>query len=114
MCLGFQLVLQVEGARIIRQSQVLHGVETEIDFDPSSATYSGLDQPLRVARYHSLRVDPTSLSELPKSIRITASDPIRDTPLSFEDLDPQALWLAIPPRIFSYLLRKIDCREHPK
>ena len=60
VCLGFQLVLQLEGARIIRQSQVLHGVETEIDFDPFSETYSGLDQALRVARYHSLRVDPAS------------------------------------------------------
>ena len=100
VCLGFQLVLQLEGARIIRQSQVLHGVETEIDFDPFSETYSGLDQALRVARYHSLRVDPASLSELPKSIRITASCPIRDTPLSFEDLD-RAIWLAIPPDLFT-------------
>ena len=100
VCLGFQLILQVEGARITRQSQVLHGVETEIEFDPSSATYSGLDQPLRVARYHSLRVDPTSLSELPESVRITARDPIRDTPLSFEDVDRKLFGLQYHPESF--------------
>ena len=100
VCLGFQLILQVEGARITRQSQVLHGVETEIEFDPSSATYSGLDQPLRVARYHSLRVDPASLSELPESVRITARDPIRDTPLSFEDVDRKLFGLQYHPESF--------------
>ena len=100
ICLGFQLILQVEGARITRQAQVLHGVETEIEFDPSSATYSGLDQPLRVARYHSLRVDPTSLRELPESVRITACDPIRDTPLSFEDVDRKLFGLQYHPESF--------------
>ena len=78
----------------------MHEVETEIDFDPFSETYSGLDQALRVARYHSLRVDPASLSELPKSIRITASDPIRDTPLSFEDLDRKLFGLQYHPESF--------------
>ena len=100
VCLGFQLILQVEGARISRQSQVLHGVETEIEFDPSSATYSGLDQTLRVARYHSLRVDPASLCELPESIRITGRDPIRDTPLSFEDVDRKLFGLQYHPESF--------------
>ena len=100
VCLGFQLILQVEGARITRQSQVLHGVETEIEFDPSSATYSGLDQTLRVARYHSLRVDPTSLSKLPESIRMTGRDPIRDTPLSFEDVDRKLFGLQYHPESF--------------
>ena len=100
VCLGFQLILQVEGARITRQSQVLHGVETEIEFDPSSATYSGLDQTLRVARYHSLRVDPASLRQLPESIRITARDPIRDTPLSFEDVDRKLFGLQYHPESF--------------
>ena len=100
VCLGFQLILQVEGARITRQSQVLHGVETEIEFDPSSATYSGLPSSLRVARYHSLRVDPASLDCLPGSIRITARDPIRDAPLSFEDPKRKLFGLQYHPESF--------------
>ena len=100
VCLGFQLILQVEGARMTRQSQVLHGVETEIEFDPSSATYSGLSSTLRVARYHSLRIDPASLEDLPESIRITARDPIRDTPLSFEDTKRRVFGLQYHPESF--------------
>jgi len=100
ICLGFQLILQVEGARITRQSQVLHGVETEIEFDPFSATYSGLPPSLRVARYHSLRVDPASLKSLPGSISITGRDPIRDAPLSFEDLERKLFGLQYHPESF--------------
>ena len=100
ICLGFQLILQVEGARIIRQSQVLHGVETEIEFNPSSATYSGLPPSLRVARYHSLRVDPASLDGLPDSISITGRDPIRNAPLSFEDTKRKLFGLQYHPESF--------------
>ena len=100
ICLGFQLMLQVEGASISRQSQVLHGVETEIEFDPSSQTYSGLPPSLRVARYHSLRIDPASLANLPDTIRITGRDPIRDAPLSFEDVKRKLFGLQYHPESF--------------
>jgi anthranilate synthase component II len=100
ICLGFQLILQVEGARITRQAQVLHGVETEIEFDESSRTYAGLPPSLRVARYHSLRVDPATLSNLPDSINITARDPIRDAPLSFEDTKRKIFGLQYHPESF--------------
>ena len=100
VCLGFQLILQVEGASITRQSQVLHGVETEIEFDPSSQTYSGLPPSLRVARYHSLRVDPASLANLPNTISITGRDPIRDAPLSFEDGKRKLFGLQYHPESF--------------
>ena len=100
ICLGFQLILQVEGASITRQSQVLHGVETEIEFDPSSQTYSRLPPSLRVARYHSLRVDPASLANLPDTIRITGRDPIRDAPLSFEDCKRKLFGLQYHPESF--------------
>ena len=100
ICLGFQLILQVEGASIIRQSQVLHGVETEIEFDPSSQTYSGLPPSLRVARYHSLRVETASLANLPDTISITGRDPIRDAPLSFEDGKRKLFGLQYHPESF--------------
>ena len=100
VCLVFQLILQVEGASITRQSQVLHGVETEIEFDPSSQTYSGLPPSMRVARYHSLRVDPASLANLPDTISITGRDPIRDAPLSFEDGKRKLFGLQYHPESF--------------
>ena len=73
VCLGFQMILQQEGAAIIRQNQVLHGVETEILADPSSVTYRKITGPIHVGRYHSLQVDPDSLRKLPLSIKITRS-----------------------------------------
>jgi anthranilate synthase/aminodeoxychorismate synthase-like glutamine amidotransferase len=100
ICLGFQLMLQEEGGRIIRQSQVLHGVETEIQTQDESLTYSGIISPIRVARYHSLQVDPDSLSLLTHSINITAQDPIRKVPLSFEDIIRKLFGLQFHPESF--------------
>ena len=100
ICLGFQLMLQEEGGRIIRQKQVLHGVETEIQTWDGSLTYFGLVSPIRVARYHSLQIAPDSLSLLTSSINITAQDPIRDVPLSFEDKIRKLFGLQFHPESF--------------
>ena len=100
ICLGFQLVLQIEGAKISRQEQVLHGVETDIEITTNTHTYQGIRNPIRVARYHSLQVDPSSLSLLHHSINITAHDPLRKTPLSFEDLQRRLFGLQYHPESF--------------
>ena len=100
ICLGFQLILEREGARITRQPRVLHGVETDISVDPSSATYSGMGDVLRVARYHSLQIDPSSLPALPPSIRMTSHDPIGGVPMSFEDLERKLFGLQYHPESF--------------
>jgi anthranilate synthase component 2/para-aminobenzoate synthetase component 2 len=100
VCLGFQMILEHEGAQIIRQNQVLHGVETEILAETSSITYHEINGPIQVGRYHSLQVDPDSLDNLPDSIKITATDPIRKTPLSFEDLNRKLFGLQYHPESF--------------
>ena len=100
ICLGFQLILEQEGGLIVRQSRVLHGVETDASIDPTSATYQFMGDILRVARYHSLQIDPASLAKLPGSIKITAQDPIRGVPLSFEDLDRKLFGLQYHPESF--------------
>ena len=101
ICLGFQLILQEEGAHVARQAQVLHGVETEIDFNPDSETYREVTNPLRVGRYHSLQVMPTSLAPPSLlSLHITAHDPLRKTPLSFEDLHRKLFGLQYHPESF--------------
>ena len=100
VCLGFQMILLQEGAAIIRQGQVLHGVETEILTDPSSVTYREITGPIHVGRYHSLQVDPDSLGNLPRSIQITSTDPIRETPLSFEDVGRKLFGLQYHPESF--------------
>jgi anthranilate/para-aminobenzoate synthase component II len=67
---------------------------------PESITYQGFSQSIQVARYHSLQVDPSSLSALPNSIRMTAHDSIRNVPLSFEDLKRKLFGLQYHPESF--------------
>ena len=81
VCLGFQMILQAEGARVIRQPHVLHGVQTDIQCDTNSRTYKGLENIQKVGRYHSLQIDPTSI---PAHVQITAWDDGHTTPLSLE------------------------------
>ncbi len=100
ICLGFQLMLESEGARIIRQARVLHGVETDIATDPTSLTYREMGDVLRVARYHSLQIDPTSLENLPNTLRLTGHDPMGDIPLSFEDPERKLFGLQYHPESF--------------
>ena len=100
ICLGFQLILEREGARITRQSRVLHGVETDISIDPTSAIYNGMGEVLRVARYHSLQIDPSSLPALPPSLRMNGHDPIGGVPMSFEDLERKLFGLQYHPESF--------------
>ena len=88
VCLGFQMILHAEGAEIIRQPKVLHGVQTPIHCDPNSQTYQGLPEVLKVGRYHSLQVDTTSL---PPNIQVTAWDENKTIPLSFELKDSQSI-----------------------
>ena len=100
VCLGFQLMLEAECASIIRQPQVLHGVETEIEVESDSATYSRIEPPVKVGRYHSLQVDSASLANLSPNIRITARDRIRDVPLSFEDCRRRLFGMQYHPESF--------------
>ena len=67
ICLGFQLMLEQEGGSIIRQSRVLHGVETDASIDPSSATYQSMGDVLRspgTTPYKSIL--PTCPNSLPR------------------------------------------------
>ena len=100
VCLGFQLLLESEGAKIVRQPQVLHGVETEITTVSDSKTYLGLHPTLRVGRYHSLQIESESLASLPPSVQITATDVIRKVPVSFEDLERKLFGLQYHPESF--------------
>lgn len=84
ICLGFQLMLQEEGARTRRQDTILHGARTPLSIEPESIAYKGLAEPFMVGRYHSLQIAPPSL---PHNLKVTAWDQPHRVPLSFESLD---------------------------
>ena len=92
------MILNAEGADIVRQPQVLHGVQTPIICDPNTKTYQGLPQTIKVGRYHSLQAAPKTLSE---PIQVTAWNEEKQVPLSFEMKDsPNIVGLQYHPDSF--------------
>ncbi|RUO76581.1 aminodeoxychorismate/anthranilate synthase component II [Idiomarina tyrosinivorans] len=61
VCLGHQALAQVFGAKIVRAERVMHG-KTSMLKHSGQGLFSGLPQPLEVTRYHSLLIEPESLS----------------------------------------------------
>jgi anthranilate synthase/aminodeoxychorismate synthase-like glutamine amidotransferase len=66
VCLGHQSLGQAFGGRVVRHVPV-HGKATDVEHD-GQGVFAGLPNPLRVARYHSLVVDPA----LPDALVATA------------------------------------------
>ncbi|GGW75398.1 aminodeoxychorismate/anthranilate synthase component II [Alteromonas halophila] len=53
ICLGHQAIIEYYGGKVGRADQVMHGKASEITHT-GDAMFTGLSQPLQVARYHSL------------------------------------------------------------
>ncbi len=85
VCLGFQIILYAEGASIVRQPRVLHGVQTTMLCNTKSRIYEGLPKELKVGRYHSLQIDPQSI---PSHVHISAWNDDQSVPLSLEMNSP--------------------------
>lgn len=68
VCLGHQAIAQVFGGKVVRARQVMHGKTSPIQHTGVSV-FSELNNPLTVARYHSLIVEQESL---PDCFEVTA------------------------------------------
>ena len=68
VCLGHQSLAQAFGARVVRARQVMHG-KTSLIRHRNEGVFKGLNNPLRVTRYHSLVVERDTL---PECFEITA------------------------------------------
>jgi anthranilate synthase component 2 len=62
VCLGHQSIAQAFGANIVRARQLMHGKTDQIHHD-QQVLFANLPSPIIATRYHSLIVDPDSLSE---------------------------------------------------
>lgn len=62
VCLGHQAIAQVFGGDVVLAHKVMHGKTSLIDHDGGGVFYQ-LPNPLRVTRYHSLVVEPSTLPD---------------------------------------------------
>lgn len=61
VCLGHQAICAAFGARVTYAKQLMHGKQSEVEFDPECPLFQGCEAPLLVARYHSLAADPATM-----------------------------------------------------
>lgn len=66
ICLGHQAIIEALGGDVIHTGQVLHGKVSKIEHD-NQAMFTGLNNPMPVARYHSLMGD-----NLPDELEVNA------------------------------------------
>lgn len=62
VCLGHQSIGQAFGSEIVRAPQLMHGKTSVITHD-GQGVYAGLPNPFVATRYHSLIIDPDTLSD---------------------------------------------------
>lgn len=62
VCLGHQAIGQVFGGDVVLAHKVMHG-KTSLIYHDKLGVFNQLPNPLRVTRYHSLVIDPTTLPE---------------------------------------------------
>ncbi len=69
VCLGHQAICAAFGAAVTYAKQLMHGKQSEVEFDPECPLFKGCEAPLLVARYHSLAADPDTM---PPELKVTA------------------------------------------
>jgi anthranilate synthase/aminodeoxychorismate synthase-like glutamine amidotransferase len=62
VCLGHQCIGHTFGARIVRAGRIMHGKTSWIHHD-GRGIYQGLSNPFEATRYHSLVIEPGTLSD---------------------------------------------------
>lgn len=69
VCLGHQAICAAYGGTVTYASRLMHGKQSEVNFDLSCPLFKGMEERALVARYHSLAADPKSL---PEDLKVTA------------------------------------------
>ena len=68
VCLGHQAICQAYGATITYAKCLMHGKQSEVQFDQDSKLFVGVSAVAKVARYHSLAADEATM---PDCLKIT-------------------------------------------
>ncbi len=69
VCLGHQAICQAFGANVTYAKKLMHGKQSEVSLDNDDMLFKGLDERVKVARYHSLAADRDTI---PECLKVTA------------------------------------------
>jgi anthranilate synthase component 2 len=73
VCLGHQAICEAYGATITYAAKLMHGKQSDVMLNVGCPMFAGLPDHVKVARYHSLAVDPETLPECLK-VRARSED----------------------------------------
>jgi anthranilate synthase component 2 len=62
ICLGHQSIAQAYGAKVVQAKNMMHGKTSQIAVDKQSVIFDDIPNEFRATRYHSLVVEPSSLT----------------------------------------------------
>lgn len=96
VCLGHQAICAAFGATITYARELMHGKQSELRIDPDCPLFRGCEEPVLVARYHSLAADPGTLPHCLKVIARTADGEImavqhREYPIYGVQFHPESI-----------------------
>lgn len=69
VCLGHQAICEAYGATVSYAKELMHGKQSKVRLDTASVLFTGLNEEVKVARYHSLAALPETM---PECLKITA------------------------------------------
>lgn len=73
VCLGHQGICEAFGGTIVHAKKLMHGKQSVVQVDKEDPIFAGLDEDVKVARYHSLAAEADKLPDCLKVIA-TADD----------------------------------------
>ena len=96
VCLGHQAICQVYGATVTYAGRLMHGKQSDVTLDTSSALFKGMSERATVARYHSLAAAPETMPECLKVTAVTDEGEImavehRDFPIYGVQFHPESI-----------------------
>lgn len=69
VCLGHQAICEVYGAKITHAKKLMHGKQSTVTVNPTCPIFFGLEENVKVARYHSLIAE-----DLPEELTVVSRD----------------------------------------
>ncbi len=71
VCLGHQAICAAYGATVTYAKKLMHGKQSRVRLDTTCPIFRGCSDYSKVARYHSLAVDESTLPEQLRSVAVT-------------------------------------------